>query len=64
MPPPAPRRRLPGRLELVLGGAALTAAAGWLWHLAGNAQPVWLGVPAMLWPLAVLALVLLWPRRG
>jgi len=25
---------------------------------------VWLGLPALAWPLAALALVLLWPRRG
>ncbi|MFP5465130.1 MAG: ubiquinone biosynthesis regulatory protein kinase UbiB [Gammaproteobacteria bacterium] len=64
MLPPAPRRRWPGRLELVLGGAGLTAAAGWVWQLAGFAQPVWLGIPALAWPLGLLTIVLLWPRRG
>ena len=63
-PEPAPRRRGPGRLELVLGGAALTALAGWVWQLGGREMPVWLGLPALAWPLAMLVLVLLWPRRG
>jgi ubiquinone biosynthesis protein len=62
-PRPQPRRRWPGRLELVLGGAGLTALAGWVWQLAGRDMPVWLGLPALGWPLAVLALALLWPRR-
>ena len=63
-PPEKPRRRrLPRRLDVVLGGSALVAVAGWVLHLAGLSQPLWLGVPALLWPLALLAVVLLLPRR-
>lgn len=63
VPLPPPRRRGPSRLELVLGGAGLTAAVGWVWHLSGFPPPTWLGVPALAWPLGVLALLLVWPRR-
>jgi hypothetical protein len=63
-PPDTPRRRrLPRRLDAVLGGSALVAVAGWVMHLAGLSQPLWLGVPALAWPLALLAVVLLLPRR-
>ncbi len=63
IPPPAERGRLSGRLELALGGAALVAVAAWLWDLADLPQPLWLGVPALAWPLTGLALLLVWPRR-
>lgn len=61
---PTPSQRLPRRLEIAIGGAGLVAATAWLWHLAGLPQPIWLGAPALIWPLAGLALALVWPRRG
>ncbi|MDD3652007.1 ubiquinone biosynthesis regulatory protein kinase UbiB [Immundisolibacter sp.] len=62
-PPTTPRKARPRRLQTVLGGSALLAAAGWLLHLAGVAQPLWLGLPLLLWPLLALAVVLVWPQR-
>jgi ubiquinone biosynthesis protein len=61
--PPAPPKGRSRRFEIVSGGAALTAAAGWLLHLSGVVQPLWLGVPALVWPLVGLSVVLVWPRR-
>jgi ubiquinone biosynthesis protein len=57
---PAWRRR---RRDRVLGGAVLITTAAWVWHLAGLPQPVWWGVPALLWPIALLAVMLFWPQR-
>jgi ubiquinone biosynthesis protein len=54
------RRR---RRDRVLGGAVLVATAAWVWHLAGLPQPVWWGVPALVFPIAILAVVLVWPQR-